>query len=46
MGIMEGHDKEAIKTKYVELFPTAIVSNWKVWPLIQVSAKQPNLAFN
>jgi len=36
MGIMEGHGKEAIKRKYVELFPTAIVSNWKVWPLIQV----------
>ena len=39
MGIMEGHSKEAIKRKYVELFPTAIVSNWKVWPLIQVSDK-------
>lgn len=39
MGIMEGHSKEAIKAKYVELFPTAIVSNWKVWPLIQVSSK-------
>jgi protein Mpv17 len=46
MGIMEGHSKEAIKRKYVDLFPTAIVSNWKVWPLIQVSAKQPNVVFN
>jgi protein Mpv17 len=46
MGIMEGHGKEAIKRKYVELFPTAIVSNWKVWPLIQVSGKQPSSAFD
>lgn len=46
MGIMEGQSKEAIKTKYVELFPTAIVSNWKVWPLIQVRNRQPNLTFD
>jgi len=46
MGIMEGHGKEAIKSKYTELFPTAIVSNWKIWPFIQVSAEQPNMVFD
>lgn len=35
MGIMEGHGTNAIKKKYVDLFPPAILTNWKVWPVIQ-----------
>ncbi|KAJ2920413.1 hypothetical protein MD484_g65, partial [Candolleomyces efflorescens] len=37
MGMMEGRTRSQIKQKYKDLFGDAILANWKVWPLAQVS---------
>ena len=34
---MEGRDAEQIKEKYHDLFKPALLTNWKIWPLAQVS---------
>jgi protein Mpv17 len=35
MGIMEGRSPSQIKQKFSDLYKTAIITNWKVWPLAQ-----------
>jgi len=37
MGIMEGRAPQQIRQKYNDLYKTALLTNWKVWPLAQVS---------
>jgi len=36
MGIMEGRDVRHTRQKYVDLFPTALKTNWQVWPIAQL----------
>ncbi|OXC68068.1 hypothetical protein AYX13_03277 [Cryptococcus neoformans] len=35
MGIMEGHSTEEIKEKFQDIYVSAILANWKIWPAIQ-----------
>jgi len=35
MGVMEGGDSKHIKQKYTDLYSTALLTNWKVWPFAQ-----------
>lgn len=37
MGVMEGRSREQIRQKYSDIFKPALIANWKVWPLAQVS---------
>ena len=34
---MEGRNLGQIRQRYKDIFPTALLANWKVWPLAQVS---------
>lgn len=36
MGVTEGHSPTQIGEKFRDLYPTAILTNWKVWPLAQL----------
>jgi len=36
MGIMEGRSPRQIREKFRDLYPTAMASNWRVWPLAQL----------
>ncbi|KAF9270465.1 hypothetical protein L218DRAFT_1071895 [Marasmius fiardii PR-910] len=36
MGVMEGRDVTQIKQKFADIYPTALASNWKVWPIAQL----------
>jgi len=36
MGIMEGRSTRQIHEKISDLYPTALLTNWKVWPLAQL----------
>lgn len=36
MGVMEGRDATHIREKYRDMFMPALVSNWSVWPMVQV----------
>jgi len=36
MGVMEGRSSQAIAEKYQDMFKTALLTNWKVWPLAQL----------
>ncbi len=35
MGVMEGRDAVHIRQKYSDLYQSAILANWQVWPLAQ-----------
>ncbi|TFK41378.1 hypothetical protein BDQ12DRAFT_626793 [Crucibulum laeve] len=35
MGMMEGRSRRQISEKFRDLYPTAILANWKVWPAAQ-----------
>ncbi|ADV21585.1 hypothetical protein I315_03539 [Cryptococcus gattii Ru294] len=35
MGVMEGHTVEEIKEKFQDIYLSAILANWKIWPIIQ-----------
>jgi len=37
MGIMEGRTTKQIREKYGDMYLPALLANWKVWPLAQVS---------
>ena len=37
MGVMEGRSAQQIKGKYTDLYGTALLTNWKIWPAAQVS---------
>ncbi len=37
MGLMEGRGPDQIREKFRDLFKPALLTNWKVWPLAQVS---------
>lgn len=37
MGVMEGRSVPQIKEKYTDLFKPALLTNWQVWPIAQVS---------
>ena len=37
MGIMEGRDGRHIQEKFRDLYKPLIITNWQVWPLVQVS---------
>lgn len=37
MGIMEGRDAKHIGQRFSDLYKPAILANWQVWPLAQVS---------
>lgn len=37
MGAMEGRNAEQIREKHRDMYMPALVANWKVWPLAQVS---------
>ncbi|KAF9014952.1 hypothetical protein BDQ17DRAFT_1340232 [Cyathus striatus] len=36
MGLMEGRNGAQIKQKYTDLYPTALLANWRVWPAAQL----------
>ena len=36
MGFMEGRSVPEIKAKYRDMYATALVKNWQVWPIAQV----------
>jgi len=36
IGIMEGRTKHQIRDKYADMYTTALLTNWKIWPLAQV----------
>ncbi|KAF8887936.1 hypothetical protein CPB84DRAFT_1786452 [Gymnopilus junonius] len=36
MGAMEGRSIDQIRQRYMDIFPTALLANWKVWPLAQL----------
>jgi len=36
MGLMEGRTNKQIATKYNLMFSSALVANWKVWPIAQL----------
>ncbi|PPQ97163.1 hypothetical protein CVT26_000426 [Gymnopilus dilepis] len=36
MGAMEGRNLGQIRQRYKDIFPTALLANWKVWPLAQL----------
>lgn len=33
---MEGRTERQIRDKYADMYTTALLTNWKVWPLAQV----------
>lgn len=33
---MEGRTHDQIRDKYTDMYTTALLTNWKVWPLAQV----------
>ncbi|TFL06416.1 hypothetical protein BDV98DRAFT_559374 [Pterulicium gracile] len=35
MGLMEGRSPQQIKQKFTDLYTTAIITNWQVWPIAQ-----------
>ena len=37
MGMMEGRDSRHIAQRYRDLYKPALLANWQVWPLAQVS---------
>lgn len=37
MGFLEGRSPDQIREKFRDLFKPALLTNWKVWPLAQVS---------
>lgn len=37
MGIMEGRDKRHIQEKFQDLYKPLLITNWQVWPTVQVS---------
>ncbi|KAF9229648.1 hypothetical protein BS17DRAFT_723671 [Gyrodon lividus] len=36
IGVMEGRSTNQIREKYADMYPTILLSNWKVWPLAQL----------
>jgi len=36
MGIMEGRDKRHIQEKFQDLYKPLIITNWQVWPVVQL----------
>ena len=34
---MEGRDPRQIRERFRDLYQTALIANWKVWPVAQVS---------
>jgi len=36
IGVMEGRTKNQIWDKYADMYTTALLTNWKVWPLAQL----------
>ncbi|KAF8499453.1 hypothetical protein JB92DRAFT_2579013, partial [Gautieria morchelliformis] len=36
MGIMEGRTSQEIKQKYTELYASALLANWSIWPIAQL----------
>ena len=38
MGIMEARSPRQIRDKFKDLYQTALIANWKVWPAAQVSS--------
>jgi len=36
IGIMEGRSKNQIRDKYTDMYTTALLTNWKIWPLAQL----------
>jgi protein Mpv17 len=36
LGIMEGRSKNQIRDKYTDMYTTALLTNWKIWPLAQL----------
>jgi len=36
MGLMERRSVADIKQKYSDLYMTALLANWKIWPVAQV----------
>jgi len=36
MGMMEARSPTQIRDKVTDLYGTALVANWKVWPMAQV----------
>lgn len=43
---MEGRTKNQIRDKYTDMYTTALLTNWKVWPIAQVCTLFGHLAFN
>ena len=39
MGIMERRSASQIREKYADMFAPALLTNWKVWPIAQVSSR-------
>ncbi|KAF8203275.1 hypothetical protein BJ912DRAFT_350795 [Pholiota molesta] len=35
IGIMEGRSPSQIRERFVDLYKTALIANWKIWPLAQ-----------
>ncbi|KAL0579812.1 hypothetical protein V5O48_002223 [Marasmius crinis-equi] len=36
MGVMEGRNTRQIRQKYSDLFAPALITNWQVWPMVQL----------
>ena len=36
IGVMEGRSENQIRDKYTDMYTTALLTNWKIWPLAQV----------
>ncbi|KAG6371658.1 hypothetical protein JVT61DRAFT_9372 [Boletus reticuloceps] len=36
IGIMEGRTKNQMRDKYADMYTTALLTNWKIWPLAQL----------
>ena len=36
MGVMEARSPRQIQEKFKDLYQTALIANWKVWPVAQV----------
>ena len=40
MGIMEARSPRQIREKFKDLYQTALIANWKVWPVAQVGSSK------
>lgn len=38
MGVMEGRDVKHIRARFEDIYRPALLANWKIWPVAQVSS--------